>query len=198
MGEDLSQGVKIAVILILLCSVIAIVFSILSIMKNITAQSSQDMQSTLSSVSKQKYDDYDQRTVTGAQIVAACKLFSKQPVSIVVYTNRDDSPRTYGLKGVVTQDLDSPDATDTAKSGMLGGAAAWADNLVYDSAKKQVTVPDGYVTATLPTSGFTYQNDRSSMNTTTSAGYVSNTSQFKSWLIKTSAGDIIGILFDEI
>lgn len=192
MGEDLSQGVKVAVILILLASVIAIVFSILSIMKNITGQSTQDMQSTLSSVSKQKYDDYDQRTVTGAQIVAACKLFNKQPISLVVYTNRDDTPRTYGLTGVAT--TMEATSTDTAASKLMSTIA----DVTYDSTAKKVTVANGYVTATLPGGDFVYQNDRSSMNTNTLGGYISNTSQFKSWLIKTSAGDIIGILFDEL
>lgn len=171
MGEDLSQGAKIGIILIILCALIAIVFSIMSIMKNITTQGTEDLQKSLSSITMQKFDDYDQREITGAQVISACKLFQDQPFAIMVYTNRGGG-QVYGLRGVTT-------------SGMT-----------YTGTKLSVT--DGYVTGTLPTTTYTYNNNRTAMATKTSTHYVSNSAKFFSYLIKTTAGDIIGIAVDEL
>ena len=197
MGEDLSQGTKVAVILILLCAIIAIVFSIFSIMKNITNSSTQDLQTTLSSVSKQKFDDYDQRTVPGAQIGAACKLFADQPISLVVFTNRNSSGcYTYGLKGVistVTVTTGGDGSLDTNKIKEVPGTST--KSVSYSGGV--LSVPNGSGIAELPAT-FEYQNSRVDMNDTSKNAFVSSTSKFKSYLIKNKSGDVVGIMFDEI
>ena len=185
MGEDLSQGTKVAVILILLCSVIAIVFSILAIMKNITASATQDMQGTLSSVTQQKFDDYDQRVVTGAQVVAACKLFSTQDVGIIVYTNRNKT---------ATNEDDKEPGYYCVSNLVIDGDTCRVDKTVSPTT---VSVPNGFVTADYNTD-IKRNDNRGVMNKATEASYVSNTARFNSYLIKTTSGDIIGILFDEV
>ena len=196
MGEDLSQGTKVAVILILLCAIIAIVFSIFSIMKNITNSSTQDLQTTLSSVSKQKFDDYDQRTVTGAQIGAACKLFADQPISIVVFTNRNSSGcYTYGLKDVISTVTETGGGGSLVTSKIKEVPGTSTKSVSYSGGV--LSVPNGSGIAELP-STFNYQNSRSDMNDTSENAFVSSTSKFKSYLIKNKSGDVIGIMFDEI
>lgn len=176
MGEDLSQGAKIGIILIILCALIAIVFSIMSIMKNITTQGTEDLQKSLSSISMQKFDDYDQREITGAQVISACKLFQDQPFAVVVYTNRSTAPTTYGLSNI----------------------SLTTSTYSYDTSSKVLLVPSGYVKGSLPSSTFTFNNNRKNMSTKTNNAYVSNSARFFSYLIKTSAGDIIGIMVDEV
>lgn len=178
MGEDLSQGAKIGIILIILCALIAIVFSIMSIMKNITSSGVEDLQVSLGSMTGQKFDDYDQRTVTGAQVIAVCKMFQNQPLSIYVYTNRKpDAPTVYGANNMTLV----------------------ADSYSYDADTKTVTVPGGYVTGALPTtSAITYNNNRKNMSDKSSNEYVANSSKFYSYLVKSTSGDTIGILFDEM
>lgn len=193
MGEDLSTGAKIGVVLILLCAIISIVFSIMSIMKNITTQGTEDLQNSLSNMSLQKFDDYDQRTVTGAQVVSACKLFQDQPYAIVVYTNRGTENIVYGLQDCtwVTGATNEPDMKETYST----------SSIAYKSDEKRFVLADtdGYATGAMPSgNNFTYNNNRTAMNERTDPQYVSNSSKFKSYLIKTTSGDIMGIVFDEV
>lgn len=192
MGEDLSTGAKIGVVLILLCAIISIVFSIMSIMKNITTQGTEDLQNSLSNMSLQKFDDYDQRTVTGAQVVSACKLFQDQPYAIVVYTNRGTENAVYGLQGcswVVSGATNEPDMKETYST----------SSIAYKDKEFLLAKTDGYATGAMPSgNNFTYNNNRTAMNERTDPQYVSNSSKFKSYLIKTTSGDIMGIVFDEV
>lgn len=194
MGEDLSTGAKIGVVLILLCAIISIVFSIMSIMKNITTQGTEDLQNSLSSMSLQKFDDYDQRTVTGAQVISACKLFQDQPYTIVVYTNRGTGNAVYGLQGCTWHTGATPEPSMTEATYTTTSAA-------YDSVNKRFKFADtdGYATGSMPAgSTFTYNNNRTAMNERTNVQYVSNSSKFHSYLIKTTSGDIMGLVFDEV
>lgn len=191
MGEDLSTGAKIGVVLILLCAIISIVFSIMSIMKNITTQGTEDLQNSLSSMSLQKFDDYDQRTVTGAQVVSACKLFQDQPYAIVVYTNRGTENIVYGLQDCtwVTGATNEPDMKETYST----------SSVAYKDKEFLLAKTLGYATGAMPSgNNFTYNNNRTAMNERTDPQYVSNSSKFKSYLIKTTSGDIMGIVFDEV
>lgn len=191
MGEDLSTGAKIGVVLILLCAIISIVFSIMSIMKNITTQGTEDLQNSLSNMSLQKFDDYDQRTVTGAQVISACKLFQDQPYAIVVYTNRGTENAVYGLQGCtwVTGTTNEPDMKETYST----------SSIAYKDKEFLLAKTLGYATGAMPSgNNFTYNNNRTAMNERTDPQYVSNSSKFKSYLIKTTSGDIMGIVFDEV
>lgn len=84
MGEDLSTGAKIGIILIILCSLIAIVFSLLTMMKNITNSGSAQLQNSLDQMLIAKFDDYNQTTVTGNQVTASIKVFEGADVAIVI------------------------------------------------------------------------------------------------------------------
>lgn len=197
MGEDLSTGAKIGVVLILLCAIISIVFSVMSIMKNITTQGTEDLQHSLSSMMLQKFDDYDQRTVTGAQVVAACKLFQDQPYAIVVYTNSATAPVVYGL-----QDCKYFGGTDNTNGLSADVEMTSTDTTVYDSKEFKLAASAGYVQGTMPvvTTGgsYKYNNNRTAMNERTAPEYVGNAAKFKSYLIKTSSDVIMGIVFDEV
>ena len=195
MGEDLSQGAKIGVILIILCAIISIVFSIMSIMKNITTQSTQDLQNSLASMSSQKFDDYDQREVTGAQVIAACKLFQNQPISIYVLTNRN---LTYSNKVVASGTFNNYGLENTDYFGATVDAEAdFAGNLQITKAGV-VTTTKGYGILEYPSDMKQYNNNRVGMNTRSDPAYVGNTAKFMSFLCKNKSGDITAIVFDEL
>lgn len=84
MGEDLSTGAKIGITLIILCSLIAIVFSLLTMMKNITNSGASQLQGSLDQMLLTQFDDYNQKTVSGTQVVSSIKVFEGQDVAIVV------------------------------------------------------------------------------------------------------------------
>lgn len=204
MGEDLSQGAKIGIVLIILCALISIVFSIMSIMKNITTQGAEDLQHSLSSMGLQKFDDYDQREVTGAQVISACKLFQDQPITIVVYTNRNNKADIYGLTGCSwmrkTTDATTGKEKYAAVEGGMASVGAGNAVTIYDTSAKQFKLADGvgFAYGALPTTTYSYNNDRTKMNERTNTSYVSNSAKFHSYLIKTTSGDIMGLVFDEV
>ena len=193
MGEDLSQGAKIGIILIILCALIAIVFSIMSVMKNVTSSGVEDLQSNLTGMASQKYDDYDQRTITGAQVVAAIKLFNGQPFGVYVFTNRqsNNTPFKYGLSNLV---FTAPNSTSANGSYYYN----YNTSVTNSVQPKTLSVKDGYVLAEYPTSTFTYITDRKQANDKTNAAYISNSAKFYSYLVKNTAGDVIGIMVDEL
>ena len=92
MGEDLSTGAKIGIILIILCSLIAIVFALLTMMKNITNSGSSQLQSNLDQMMQTTFDDYNQKTVTGIQVKSALRIFESQDIAVVVKTGLCNTP----------------------------------------------------------------------------------------------------------
>lgn len=186
MGEDISTGAKIGVVLVLLCAIIAIVFAIMSIMKNITNQGTEELQNSLVSMSLQKFDDYDQRQVTGAQVITACKQFQDQPYAIAIYTNRNEgTPVIIGLKDCkVFASVNGTETEIDLSAKPTGGIAS----LVGDN---------GYAIGKLP-AAYAYNNNRSSLNDRADPAYVSNASKFEAYLIKTTSGEIMGMVFDEV
>jgi len=96
MGTDISEGAKVGIILIILCALIAIVFSLLTMMKNITSSGSQSLQNGLDQLSDSEFQNYDQKTVSGTDVMSAIKIFEGRPVSFVVVTSADKKANASG------------------------------------------------------------------------------------------------------
>ena len=185
MGEDISTGAKIGVVLVLLCAIIAIVFAIMSIMKNITNQGTEELQNSLASMSLQKFDDYDQRQVTGAQVLTACKQFQDQPYAIIIYTNRNEGvPVNIGLQGCKLMQTGS-------------GSETKIDATTTVTAVSSLVGNNGYAIGILP-ADYAYNNNRHDLNDRAHKSYIGNASKYDSYLIKTTSGEIMGMIFDEV
>ena len=96
MGDDLSTGAKIGIGLVILCFLIAIVLSLLMVVKNITNSGANQLESGLGQMMATTYDDYDQKIVTGTKVTSAIKLFSGEPIGIVVVTGLCQDAGTNG------------------------------------------------------------------------------------------------------
>ena len=88
MGEDLSAGAKIAIILVLLCAIVASVFSIMTIVKNMTNQSVDSLQSSLYAFQNMRWDDYNLTTVSGNQVQVLIRQAVEEEIAVVVQTQR--------------------------------------------------------------------------------------------------------------
>ena len=84
MGDNLSDGAKIGIILVILCALIAIVFSLLTMMKNITSSGSQSLQNGLDQLTDSEFQNYDQKNVSGTDVSAAIKIFEGRSVGFAV------------------------------------------------------------------------------------------------------------------
>lgn len=184
MGDDLSTGAKIGIGLVILCFLIAIVLSLLMVAKNITNSGANQLESGLGQMMATTYDDYDQKVVTGTKVTSAIKLFSGEPVGIVVITGlcKDNNINGGYCYGALIQGY--------TQEGTNG-------NISY----KNSTAPtrntgDTFFTAS-PVSPVQYNLNTKPLSVSGSAQYVRDNGKFLAELIKDSTGTIIGICFTQ-
>ena len=192
MGEDLSTGAKIGIILIILCALLAIVLALLMMMKNITNQGSATLQSGLDQMLATRFTDYDQQTRTGTEVNAAIKLFEGQPVGVVVVTTNCVGGTTKGgynygalLEGYTKQ--------STAYDG-----DAYGSTTAITSHKESTDTYYTMAYATDSNGAVQYNWNTRPTSRSGSDTYVRSSAKFMSELIKDDTGTTIGICFTQV
>lgn len=222
MGEDLSTGAKIGIILIILCSLIAIVFSLLTMMKNITNSGASQLQGSLDQMLLSQFDDYDQKTVTGTQVKASIKVFSGQDIAIVIRPGlaaKKDEYKSGFNYGALLQGYASGTSADNygAKTDLLKGYGNvyLAGNAVGIDGTNKAATYSGDVSngLTLHKSSTYYvgglfvpeseilvaRNDNPRpLDASGKESFVRTSAKYRAMLIKDEADAIIGIVFDEL
>lgn len=184
MGDDLSTGAKIGIGLVILCFLIAIVLSLLMVVKNITNSGANQLESGLGQMMATTYDDYDQKIVTGTKVTSAIKLFSGEPIGIVVVTGLclDNSVNGGYCYGALLEGYN--------QEGSNG-------NFSYKSSSALTrNAGDTFFTMT-PKSPIVYNLNTKPMTVSGSAQYVRDNGKYLAELIKDSTGTIIGISFTQ-
>ena len=215
MGEDLSTGAKIGIILIILCSLIAIVFSLLTMMKNITNSGASQLQGSLDQMLLSQFDDYDQKTVTGTQVKASIKVFSGQDIAIVIrpglaakegkfpsgfnygallqgYSTEKTGNALKGYGNVYTSGqsvgIDGSCMADKYNGDVSNGLTLHKSGTYYVGG---LLVPDGEILVA--------RNDNPRpLDASGKESFVRTSAKYRAMLIKDEADAIIGIVFDEL
>lgn len=218
MGEDLSTGAKIGITLIILCTLIAVVFSILTMMKNITNTGAAQLQGSLDQMMSSSFDDYNQKTVTGTQVLAALKLFEGQDVGIIIRTTlcgAKDAKGGYNYGAILNGyggTGDKPEGTQMQGYGTVFAGKNEVDVSKVDAgyatkedATKGETAVElaqsgAYYIGSYHKSGTSIQFNLNTKPTTASgnATYVRSSSRFRAMLVKDISGTTIGVVFTEI
>lgn len=203
MGEDLSAGAKIGIILVVLCAIIATVFSIMALVKNVTNQSVDDLQSSLSAFQNLKWQDYDQRIVSGNTVQVTVRAAADDNVAVVVKTNKQSD--MYVNYGVLLSGVDNDsgasdyyyykipsqqDATAVAPVAPDSSGSFYIGSLQYK------TTGTGENKTTVP--GYKYSRYTKGINDPSDFFYINPTLKFNSFLIKDSSGGLLGIYFEEV
>lgn len=181
MEGELGSGARIAIALIVIGVIISVIFVILGFTRGTTNQGITTVANSMDSMSLAQFDDYDQKVLSGTQVMSAVKLFEGRPVAMVVRTAKQlavatDTGHNYGalLSGTnstsfVTGALDKEDDANsfyTEDIQITSGSMRF--NMVY-----------------LPMT-------KSGENT-----YVRPTAKFLAELIKDSTGTIVGVCFTQ-
>lgn len=221
MGEDLSTGAKIGIILIILCSLIAIVFALLTMMKNITNTGSAQLQSSLDQMLLTTFDDYNQKTVSGIQVKSALRIFESQDVAIIVKTGLCNTAPTFLggynynalLCGYQTKDEMPGYGTVYFSGSQINTTAATVGDTSIITNYNPNNAQELQQGLKLHATGAYYlgelykQPGRTSveynMNTkpldaSSNKSFVRTNAKYRAMLIKDSAGTNIGIVFNEI
>lgn len=87
MEKEISNGAMLGIVLIALAAVIGLGFGVFAIAKGTANEGVTGVQENLQTVNSTAFTDYDQKIVTGTQVVSAIQNFEGKNVSILVATS---------------------------------------------------------------------------------------------------------------
>jgi len=210
MGEEISRGANLGVILIALAVVIGLAFSIFSIAKGTANEGVTKMQTTMSNVQASELKDYDQTVVTGTQVKSALENFEGKSVAILIATKaiqEDTTGKNFAgsrqfnkipkvkinnvpfinynalLKGAA--------AIDTTNGKITGEGTSPA--LTMDNGK--YVAKDGFA---VHNGAVVFYNSVSDINKSGMSEYINAGSKFDANLVIDNSGTVIGIVFTQI
>ncbi|GKU77569.1 hypothetical protein [Paenibacillus sp. L3-i20] len=180
MEGELGSGARIAIALIVIGVIISIIFVILGFTRGTTNQGITTVANSMDSMSLAQFDDYDQKILSGTQVVSAIKLFEGRPVAQVVRTTSQMDPKTTG---------------GAAKSGHNYGA------LLDGQVSNIITMPDltgsHYVKGLETKEGIKYNMKYLPTTVSGTNAFVRPTAKFLAELIKDTTGTIVGVCFTQ-
>lgn len=86
MEKEISSGAMLGIVLIALAAIIGLGFGVFAIAKGTANDGVTQVQENLGAVSQSAYTDYDQKIVTGTQVVSAYQNFEGKNVAVLVMT----------------------------------------------------------------------------------------------------------------
>lgn len=179
MEGELGAGARIAVALIILGVLISVAFIILGFVRGTTQTGVQNVQNSMDQMTLSRFEDYDQKILSGTQVKSAVKLFEGEAIGICIQTTKSGTTAfNYGA--------------------LLQGFTADNTNKVY---KKTMTASEEsgscYV-MNYASDNIQYNLVSSPMTETGKDPYVRGTAKFMGKLIKDNTGTIVGIFFKQV
>lgn len=203
MGEDLSTGIKIAIVLILLASIVASVFSIMAISKNMTNSGVNQLQSSLHAFQNMRWEDYNLRTVTGNEVQVVIRSAIDNDIAVIVNTQRNAKQSV--LYGIPLDGFTKASAAFYVYGSSANATTQQINETVIDgsSAKIYFDTSKSCFTGSIlnnTTDGSAskeYGSYTKNINDNTSSYYIDPMLKFNSYIIRDTSGSLLGVLFDE-
>lgn len=197
MEGEISRGAMLGIVLIALAAIIGLGFGIFSIAKGVANEGTANVQDQLTQVSLSLFDEYDQKVVTGTQVMSAYKNLAGKPYTIWISTSavrkNVAEGNTSGLSGaakVIYRDT----IGDTIYLVYNANIAEGADIKF----KKDKIVLNGTFLMD-ETSGKIYYNSViGNLSKSGQLEYIPSTARFDAKLIKDTSGTIMGIAFRQV
>jgi|HigsolmetaAR204D_1030405.scaffolds.fasta_scaffold04764_3 type II secretory pathway pseudopilin PulG len=225
MDDGVAKGSNIAVVLVIVAALIALAFGIFVVTKNQANEGSADLASSLNTVSTQVFQDFDQKVVTGNQVLSALKSFEGKPYAILISTKAfandfpiaqsNDHPVAFiveagGQNYINYNAILSADGTDITTAPT--NAAGWpATSVTAISGGQRGGAINPVITMTsengvfLHTTGFQtvqgnifYDNSIGGVNRSGNSEYIPATTKFQANLIKDASGAYVGIVLRQL
>lgn len=217
MEREVSVGAMLGIVLIALAAIIALGFGIYGVAKGTASKGADDVRGSLERVSQQAFMDFDQRVVSGSQVISALKNFEGEPVAILISTkavqngqkiaSKEDRPQ--GSEAYFASDgsyayinynaILAQDETGQPGNRVGGGEKAIAPGGV----KPEIQFKNGYY---VTNHGFALDNNGAVRYETTTAGiyksgnaeYIASTAKFQANLLTDQSGTIMGVVFRQL
>lgn len=202
------------IVLLALAAVIGLGFGIFAIAKGVANDGTVGVQDSLSTANTQQFLDYDQKIITGTQVVSALKNFEGKSTAVLIstkalaggqsvatehspfYLQYDGTNRFVNYNAVLAQDAGGVLANvSQAVSGTLTGITA-------PVAGKQLVLTNGTYTAPFgfaATSGnVVLDKETAGVYKSGNGEYIPSNTKFQANLIKDGSGAIVGVAFRQI
>lgn len=211
MQNEISSGTMLGIVLIALAAVIGLGFGVFSIAKGVSNEGVVNVQDNLGTVSQSAFTDYDQKIVTGTQVVAAYKQFEGKSVAILVNTQA----MTNGVKNLVTHEayavslgnvqylnynalLASSSTGDTpTKLAVTGGVVVAGGSAILQHKDGIIKTGFGFATES-GTGKVQFDTATGGFSKAGNCEYISTSAKFDANLIKDGSNQTVGVAFTQL
>jgi len=189
MEGELGSGARIAIALIVIGVIISVIFVILGFTRGTTNQGITTVQNSMDSMSLAQFDDYDQKILSGTQVISAIKLFEGRPVAAVVRTIK-----------VMNATAANPIGNGTGHN--YGALLVGTNKSTYlTTAMNRTNTGDSFYTHNIDTTGdggnMTFNNITLPVTRSGTDTFIRPTAKFLAELIKDNTGTIVGVCFTQ-
>ena len=206
MEGEISRGAMLGIVLIALAAIIGLGFGIFAIAKGVANEGTTNVQDQLSQVSLATFNDFDQKIVTGTQVLSAYSNFAGKPSAILIATRSYLDGNTEGLSDapevqtdvkikISDSEVDLKFLNYNALLGPAGGAGgAGGAELEYSNGifiQKSPFLMD-------ESGKIQYNTVTDKLSKSGQVEYVPSTARFEANLIKDPSGTIMGIAFQQV
>ena len=134
MEKEISNGAMLGIVLIALAAIIGLGFGVFAIAKGTANEGVTGVQENLGAVSNSAYTDYDQKIVTGTQVMSAVQNFEGKPVAILISTIATRDAQV--AEGALDMH-DGPGVKEaySSRGGFVPGVAAYSDSELNEAYK---------------------------------------------------------------
>ncbi|MGN2370176.1 hypothetical protein ACTFJW_08945 [Clostridium cagae] len=178
MEGDLGAGARIAVALIILGVLISVAFIILGFVRGTTQTGISSVQNSMDKMTLSRFEDYDQKVLSGTQVKSTVKLFEGDAIGLCVQTTR--SGTTAFNYGALLEGFTADTSAKVYKKTMSGTDTGSCYNMNYASDNIQ------------------YNLVSAPLNETGKDPFVRGTAKFMAKLVKDNTGTIVGIFFKQM
>lgn len=126
MEKEISNGAMLGIVLIALAAIIGLGFGVFAIAKGTANEGVTGVQENLGAVSNSAFTDYDQKIVTGTQVMSAVQNFEGKPVAVLISTIAARDAQVAGGKGM--HGGPGVEEAYSSKGGFVPGVVAYSDS----------------------------------------------------------------------
>ena len=185
------------VVLLALAVLIGVGFGVFSIARNTANEGVVGVQDALGAMNESVFNDYDQKTMSGTQVISAYNTFNCKPIAVVVKTCRGEWVNYNALIAPFSEtnprQLASPfqDISRDAVSRQYNVTTSYFDRTSagIEVAHVMSTAADVSRRVVL------FNNVNADMTKNGNQNYVTPTARFTSYLVKDAGDTVIGIVF---
>ncbi len=204
MEKEISSGTNLGIVLIALAAIIALGFGIFAIAKGTANEGVVQVQDHLAQVGQSVFNDFDQKIVTGTQVVSAYNNFAGKPYAILICTQAYvDTSVEFDNDIAAFNNATTPVALTVRTSTGTNKALEYLNyNALLSTTDARVYLDNGVYKAK---SGFamtageiSFNNVIANMSKSGQTEYVPSGGRFQANLIKDTSGTIMGIAFRQV